>query len=77
VTRAISSIAEDILADWKNINYAAQPYANAMLYLNHVNDKYIAESGRDVVLHFLSNAGTWRGPVARRIKKELKIILVS
>jgi len=77
MSRPLSEIAEDILIDWKTINYAAQPYANAMLYLNHVNDMYIAESGRDVVLYFLSNASSWRGPVARRIKKELKAILAA
>lgn len=28
-----------------------------------------------VVCYFLANAGTWRGDVARRVKKELKALV--
>jgi hypothetical protein len=40
--------------------------------LNSIDDKYGYDSARSIVNYFLANAGTWRGEVARRIKKELK-----
>ena len=33
------------------------------------------DSGRSVVAYFLANAGTWRGEVARRVKKELNAMI--
>ena len=42
------------------------------LILKSINDKYGADSGKSIVLYFLSNATTWRGSDARRIKQELK-----
>ena len=50
----------------------ARPYLDAMEGLSTVNENYIAEDGRAVVLYFLANAGSWRGEVARRVKQELK-----
>jgi len=73
--RPIYQIAEEILQDWKRPYFGAQPYINAMLSLNHINDKYINEDARSIVLYFLSNASTWRGATARRVKKELKRML--
>jgi len=72
--RPIKEIAQEIYQDWKNVNYAAKPYLEAMLELNSINDSYYLDSGKSVVLYFLSNAGSWRGETARRIKKELKEI---
>jgi hypothetical protein len=43
--------------------------------LTSVNDNYYADTGRSVVLYFLSNASGWRGETARRIKNELKTLL--
>ena len=37
-----------------------------------IKDKYFFDDGKDIVLYFLANAQTWRGEVARSIKKELK-----
>lgn len=74
-TRPISNIAHDIRRDWQNINYAAKPYLAAMFDLDRIDDKYMFDSGRSIVLYFLSNAGTWRGPVAKVIKAELKAML--
>ena len=37
-----------------------------------INDNYGVDSGKSIVLYFLSNASTWRGETAKRIKKELK-----
>lgn len=70
--RPVHEIAADIRKDWKNVNFAARPYLNAMAHLTTVDDNYGADSGKDVVIYFLSNATTWKGEHARAIKKELK-----
>lgn len=72
--RTLHAIARDIRQDWTKVNYAAVPYLDAMAELNSISDNYYADSGRSVVAYFLANAGTWRGPVARAIKKELKAL---
>lgn len=74
MSRPIHEIAREIRADWKPVNYAARPYLDAMASLNSINDNYIADSARGVVLRFLGNAGSWRGETARRIKAELKAL---
>jgi hypothetical protein len=43
-----------------------------MATLDSVNDNYGWDSGKMIVLYFLSNASTWRGETAKRIKAELK-----
>ena len=73
--RPLSNIAHDIRRDWKNVNYAAKPYLAAMFELDQVTDQYMYDSGKSVVLYFLSNASTWRGPVAKVIKAELKSLV--
>ena len=73
--RLICDIAVDIRKDWKQVNYAAAPYLQAMNRLGSINDNYGADSGRSVVLYFLSNAQTWKGPKAREIKLELNRML--
>ena len=70
--RPLSNIAHDIKRDWKKVNYAAMPYLNAMLNMGSINDTYWNDSGKSIVLYFLSNAGTWRGIVAKEIKAELR-----
>jgi len=45
--------------------------------LDKITDNYIEDSGVSVVLYFLSNATTWRGDDARRIKKELNDLVKS
>lgn len=72
--RPIYQIAAEIRKDWKNVNYGAVPYLDAMNSLERITDNYMADSGKSVVLYFLSNAGTWRGEVAKRIKKELNAL---
>lgn len=72
MTRSIRDIATEIRNDWNNVNYAAKPYLDAMSSLDSVHDSYGVESARTVILYFLSNAGSWRGDTARRVKKELK-----
>lgn len=78
--RLISTIAEEIYADiragaWPaKSNYAALPYLRAMRELSTVDQSYGSDSAKSIVLYFLSNAATWRGETARRIKAELKEI---
>jgi hypothetical protein len=72
MTRSISDIAREIRKDWAPVNYAAAPYLDAMRELSSINDDYYADSGRSIVAYFLSNASSWRGENARRIKAELK-----
>jgi hypothetical protein len=73
-TRKICVIARDIYKHWPKVNYAAKPYLDAMLNLSDINDTYYLDSGRSMVLYFLANAGTWRGPEAKAIKAELKAL---
>lgn len=75
MTRAISTIASEIYSDWKNVNYAAKPYLEAMTDLETIHDTYFYDSAYSVVAYFLSNASSWRGETAKRIKKELKEML--
>jgi len=74
-TRPLSTIAMEIRRDWKKVNYAAEPYLSAMAQLNSINDKYMFDDARSVVLYFLSNARSWKGPKAKEIKAELKAMM--
>ena len=71
-TRAIREIAGEIRADWKKIYFGAVPYLDAMSSLEGIGDAYGCDDARSIVLYFLANAQTWRGPVARSVKAELK-----
>lgn len=70
--RPIYIIAKDIVKDWQKPYFGARPYLTAMHSLQEVTDNYGADSAKSIILYFLSNATTWRGEVARRVKKELK-----
>jgi hypothetical protein len=70
--RPLYEIAREIEKDWKRPYFGAVPYLEAMGYLNSIEDNFIEDSGKSVVLYFLANANTWRGEVARRVKTELK-----
>ena len=73
--RNLSVIAREIESDWKKVYFGAVPYLDAMHSLNSVNDPYGMESGKSIVMYFLSKATTWRGETARNVKKELKLML--
>ena len=73
--RSLSTIAADIRRHWPKVYFGAVPYLNAMASLNSITDSYYYDSAESVVLYFLSNATTWRGDDARRIKTELKAML--
>jgi hypothetical protein len=70
--RSLSTIALEIRMDWKQVYFGAVPYLDAMACLDKVTDAYSCDSGKSIALYFLSNARTWKGEVAKRIKAELK-----
>jgi hypothetical protein len=67
----IATLARMCKTDWRNPYFGAKPYLDAMLSLDSVKDDFGADSGRSIVAYFLGNATTWRGDVARIVKKEL------
>lgn len=73
--RAICDIAQEIRDTWSRVYFGAVPYLAAMATLNKITDHYGMDDGRSIVLYFLSNATTWRGEDARRIKAELKALM--
>ena len=72
MARPLYKIASEIRKAWTKVSPYAEPYLEAMQSLDSINDNYYFDSGKSVVLYFLSNASTWRGEDARRIKAELK-----
>jgi hypothetical protein len=74
-TRSLSVIAAEIQADWKNPYFGCVPYLQAMYALDRMSDMYGVESAKSIVLYFLTNATTWRGDTARRVKAELNAML--
>lgn len=74
--RPLHVIAAEIRSDWYKVYFGAVPYLDAMRSLNTVDDYYGLDSGRTVVRYFLANASTWRGDVARRVKAELKSLIL-
>lgn len=77
-TRPLSAIAADIRASWVTksgrpcVSPYAEPYLSAMSTLSSIEDNFGYDTGVSVVLYFLSNASSFRGPDARRLKDELK-----
>ena len=71
-TRPLYEIAAEIRKDWQKVYFGAVPYLDAMSTLTSIEDNYMFDSAKSVVLYFLSNATTWKGDVARRVKAELK-----
>lgn len=68
----LHDLAREIRRDWKNVNYAARPYLDAMAGLVEITGSYGHDSGTSIVRYFLANATGWRGQKAREIKAELK-----
>lgn len=73
--RSLSEIAAEIENDWANVNFGARPYLDAMFELNSITDNYYQDSAKSIVAYFLSNASSWRGETAKRIKAELKAMM--
>ena len=76
-TRPLYIIAEDITKHWPKVYFAAVPYLDALRGLTDIEATYGVDSARSIVAYFLSNATTWRGEDARRIKAELKAMLAT
>jgi len=74
---SLSEIAQVVYDDWHPVNYAAKPYLEAMSTLNSIKDNYMMDSGSSIVAYFLSNAQSWKGEVAKAVKKELNKRLKS
>lgn len=70
--RPIYQIAQEIKDDWKNIPIYAKAYLDPMFHLNKITDHYFLDDAKGIILYFLSNAQTWKGETAKRIKAELK-----
>lgn len=67
-----------IRKDWGvKTSYAARPYLVAMGRCNDIAGGYFNDTAASVVRYFLSNAATWRGETAKRIKAELKADLAA
>lgn len=76
--RPLHEIANDIRLDWgSKVNFAAKPYLQAMFSLGSMKDRYGQDPASSIVAYFLSNARSWRGPVAKAIKAELNKMLKS
>jgi|WetSurMetagenome_2_1015567.scaffolds.fasta_scaffold1919677_1 hypothetical protein len=67
----LAGIARVIRRDWRGVNYAAEPYLQAMASMDSIRDNYYMDSGASVVLYFLCNANSYRGNIARACKAEL------
>jgi len=73
--RPLYIIANDIRKDWERPYFGAVPYIEAMRQVSGISDTYGMDDADMIVRYFLGNANTWRGPVARAIKTELKGML--
>jgi hypothetical protein len=73
--RSLNTIAREIRSDWAKVNFGALPYLDAMETLDSIDDMYYMDSAKSIVRYFLSNANTWRGEVAKRVKLELKAMV--
>jgi hypothetical protein len=73
--KTISTIAREISRDWKNVNYAAKPYLQAMRSLDSANDSFGYDSAKSIVSYFLCNASGYRGDTAKAHKAALKAIV--
>lgn len=71
--RPLNEIAREIKQDWgTKLSPYAKPYLDAMACCETINSRYGVEDGLTQVLYFLSNASSWRGETAKRVKAELK-----
>lgn len=74
--RPLYEIAKEIRNDWgSKIYFGAKPYLGAMLTLDKITDRYMCDDAKTIVRYFLGNASSWRGDVARRVKKELNAMI--
>lgn len=72
---ALYEIGNLIALNWPKVSPYAAPYLDAMCSLGSINDNYYCDSGASVVAYFLANAGSFKGPIAKAVKVELKKLL--
>lgn len=75
IMQSISTIAREISREWKNVNYAAKPYLEAMRSIDSASDSFGYDSAKSVVAYFLANASGYRGDTAKAHKAALKAIV--
>ena len=79
--RPLYEVAAEIRKDWSatkgGVYFGAVPYLDAMDSLNKITDQYGCDPADMIVRYFLANANTWRGVVAKRVKLELKKMLLK
>lgn len=75
--RTFAQIAKDIKIAWPKINPYAKNYLNALMEINSSDPtaKYYLDEAGDIALYFLSNATSFRGEQARKLKQELKDLI--
>jgi hypothetical protein len=76
-TRPLHTIAREIKRDWAKPYFGAVPYLDAMGDLTSISDKYYDDDAVSVVSYFIANAATWKGDTARRVKAELRAMLMK
>jgi len=79
--RPLHEIASDVRRAWVRkdgssaVYFGAEPYLAAMESLDSIDDMFLHDPARQIVRYFLGNATSFRGPVARAVKAELKEML--
>ena len=68
-------ISSDHRAQRKRVYFGAEPYLGAMYSLRSMSDTYGADPAPMIVNYLLCNLGSWKGEVAKAVKKELKLRL--
>lgn len=70
--RPLHEVARDIRKAWPRPYFAASPYLEALRDIASTDERFYHETGASVVRGFLANAQTFRGPMAKALKGELK-----
>lgn len=68
---SLDEIADIIRKDWKKVYFGAVPYLDALGSIDS-SGMFMNDPWQSIVAYFLGNANTWRGPVAKEVKAELK-----
>ena len=68
---SLQGLCRTIRRNWPNMPACAAVYFEPLASLEDLSQDYGQDSVRSVALYFLANASTWKGDVARAVKKEL------
>lgn len=74
-TTSPATLAGIVRRNWANPYFGAVPYLDAMSSMESFIEMYGADDGSSIGLYFLSNASTWKGPVAKAVKARIKELL--